>query len=219
MKRKEFDIHSELAELLKKQYIIDETSTWGSSGPDIYIKGKAIIEVKSTESQQKIKEAYCQIIQREEREEWKPSSLKYFVIVTPKKARVYINHKNQYNNLNNPDCAFDYEKERKQFIEFLKNDRSKIKIELFLEEILLDLYAQKEIEHLAIVRMLIHFDKQITFFQKGIVVNQGKNSELIIESHDKTLTFAKNLYQKYYTEDISKIKDNIIHNWSSYQVD
>ena len=190
----------------------------GSAGPDIYIKGKVIIEIKPSDSNTKIKEAYDQIFIRT-KEEWKPANLHYISIITPKQIQVYQNKNKQYNKCFDYDIKFDYKTEFNQFLYFIKNDNSKIEITLFLEQVLLNLYKNKVLNHLIIIRLLLNFEKNISFIKTGIIFNQEQENEFVIESDNETLTYAKELTKKYTTNNIEKIKDEIKHNWSSYQVD
>lgn len=218
MSRKEIDLHSELLELLKNKKIIGEADSWGSAGPDFYIKGKAVIEVKRSDSDAAIKEAYKEVFDRKKKE-WLPSNLHYFGIITPKQIQIYQKHESGYNKCHEPDLKFSYPKERDQFIALLKGDKTKIEIGLFLKEVLEELYQSPKVEHLAVIRMLLHFDKKISFRKKGIFLNQDSDNEVDVECGAETVAYAKNLYQKYFTEEIETIKDEIRHNWSHYQID
>lgn len=218
MTRKEIDLHAEILLLLKQEKIIGENDSWGAAGPDAWIRGKAVIEVKRSDSDSAIKEAYKEVFDRKKKE-WQPQNLHYFVIITPKRIHIYQKHKSGYNKCHEPDLTFQYSKEREQFIALLKSDKSKIEIGLFLGEVLNELYQSPKIEHLAVIRMLLHFDKPISFHKSGIFLNQDSDKEVDVKCGAETVAYAKSLYQKYYTDEIETIKDEIRHNWSHYQID
>jgi hypothetical protein len=90
-------------------------------------------------------------------------NLYYFAIITPKQIQIYQKKENnKYNNCFDFDIKFDYKTEFNQFLYFVKNDNSKIEITLFLEQILSNLYKIAEINHLAIIRLLLNFEKNIS---------------------------------------------------------
>jgi hypothetical protein len=220
MGRKEIDLHSEILEILKKEGLITENDSWGSAGPDIYIKGKGVIEIKRTHSVSQIQLAYKEIINRT-KPEWNSKNLQYFAIITPVTIQIYHKKKGDtYNIYAEPDLELNYKKEFKQFISFLKNDINKIDINLFLKEVLSELYREMNINHLAIMRLLIHFDKKISFVKTiGIIINQDTDEQFIVECEEQTLKYAKKIFSVYFTSNISKIKEEIRYNWSHYQID
>ena len=99
------------------------------------------------------------------------------------------------------------------------NMKRKIEIKSFLDNELSLLYQNSNIEHLKVIRVLINFDKPITFLKECVVINQDNDNEVTLQCDNVTKNYIKGLIQKFYTKNINDIKSTIIHNWSHYQID
>lgn len=209
--------------------------TWGASGPDvIFYDYDPLGEFKVKESKTSYKLAFKEIQKRTKRE-FNIRNRKYFFVLTEKFIRFFSTETIEWDH---PDFGnyidqFDYEantlalfnnneSDKESFIEYIKNNCSKISVDANISKVL-DLLLSNElnITLMDAIIILLNLNKTPVYLKNSIVYNAGQDSEYIIKLKDKKSVndIKIRLIDKYYIKDINAVKNYIKYNYSSHLSD
>lgn len=209
--------------------------TWGSSGPDVIFDDFDILgEFKIDESKTSYKNALIEI-QKRTKEEFQIRNYKHFFILTKEYIRIYKTDTIDWENDDFKTYAtnFDYvknsyavfknnEDNRNSFIDFVKNNFNKISVDAHMDEVL-DLLLSEELDLTVMDAIIIvsNLNSTPVFLKNSIVYNAGNDNEyaIVFKSKNGLENVKKRLINKYYINDLKKVREYIKHNYSSHLSD
>jgi len=209
----EIHSHSDFMELFKKHKMGNKS--WGSAGPDFYLElFDCIGEIKRTNLKSDYQGAVDELYARVGKFDIKKFNAIF--IIMKSYIHIFPNINGEY-NLKSP-IKFDIDEEE-NFVDFIKNNFNKIKVENHLEFVLDFLLDDKfDLSIHDILTIVLNLDKPHSISNKLITISPLSDDEIVIETKDKehTLKIRGELLDKFTIEDKNLVKNYIKYNYSSH---
>ncbi|MEE0891257.1 MAG: N-6 DNA methylase [Succinivibrio sp.] len=220
-KKPEIDLHSDYIQWFKDNQI--DIKAWGSRGPDILLPTLGFIgEVKKEFSVSLLKAAVNELFNRKE-PEFMISNYQYFFVILGNEIRVYDQtDKSSWDKVDLDKYIYFEKKDRKIFLDFLKNHASKIPVESCLDYVLDFILNEKlGISVSDGLKILFNINNSYAITNKSIFFNPDTDNEIEIcfnankENKKELINFIK----IFKINSIQTVKDYIKHNYSSHLPD
>lgn len=218
-KNPEIHLHKDLMKYFDVHQI--DYLAYGSNGPDFILKDLNVLgEVKRDETMYQVKEAIKEAFNRKGK--YSINNYSTLFIVTPKYIRVFdVRSITEYLQLDlNSAIMFDLE-DLNLFVDFLKNNQSKIDISNHLDYALNLLMSEKlDISIQETLNIILHLNDPCIFVKNGVYFNPGEPSEFFIEIKAKeSEILIRNFIKKFKIDNLHCVKNYIKHNYSSHLPD
>ncbi|OOS23496.1 hypothetical protein B0681_09500 [Moraxella porci DSM 25326] len=217
----EIHLHSEYMNWFKSCGV--RFKAWGSAGPDFILTELNLIgEVKNKDTNSNLKKAVKEIYERKT-DIGKIDNYEAFFIVAGETIRYYNQTKEKHwQDVKLDKCIVFKEKDRDQFLDFIKQKGHKIKIDSHLEYALDFILNDKfKLNVTDAFQILFNLDKEIITTNRYLFINQATENEIEIHlvmdkvNREELLNFIN----KFTIDDVNKVKEYIKHNYSSHMPD
>jgi hypothetical protein len=215
-------LHSHWTKLLENKHQI-AILTRGVAGPDILIKNtNGLIEIKPKDSQ--FRSAYTHLMECKN-EEFAPEKSPYIVVITDKRARVWMRHDDKFASVENPDFVFELPDQETSLVRFLVQEGPDYRLHLedSISSVLSLIYGGETVcpDVNAAVLCILNAHRPYTVARSnGIIFDAGKEDELAVECSPEAAHFiVERILRRYRVNDQTVVHEHLRHQWSHYQAD